>query len=267
MQRTVFFLGFFLIWIFTLQANALTVSAPLSSGWNLINCPLHLNNSSLQNLMSPYQDKTQSFWKWTGEKWAVSLADGDTFDYAQKKGFAIFSDVKAGQGFWVNTSAPFDISFSGSLPFSPEMQAYPGWNLLGLKTDQTSSIENLFQNISSKPESVWAWKKNNWSVFLFDQDVSIYAQTKGFSVLSELSPTTGFWLNTGQTIDSFFPGLAACVYTFRDPHGLEPGAVALRVRIEHRPQERGHARGLPIRELYRTVVFTKPSGGGQHQIR
>ena len=77
-----------------------------------------------------------------------------------------------------------------------------GWNLLGLKGDQTKTITVLISGNESSTVSVWKWENNTWSVYLAGENDggAAYAQTKGFNELSSIGPGEGFWFNAGGSI-------------------------------------------------------------------
>ena len=82
----------------------------------------------------------------------------------------------------VSASSPtFDISLGA------------GWNLASSRIG--FKVADHFSE-SIKFVSVWKWSGVNWFVYLPGEDTSSYAASKGFSVLSSISPGEGFWVNS-----------------------------------------------------------------------
>jgi len=114
--------------------------------------------------------------------------------YAKSKGFAVLGEIKSGEGFWLNSSSGLSAEVVGQPDYGPLSFGH-GWNLLGLKSDQSKTATEVAagQNITS----LWAWQGGGWAVFLpGDGDEGKgYAQSKGFSLLSKIAPGEGFWVN------------------------------------------------------------------------
>jgi hypothetical protein len=78
----------------------------------------------------------------------------------------------------------------------------PGWNLIGLKSNQNQAITSLISDKEGKVVSVWKWLNSKWAVYLPGQEDggAAYAGSKGFTVLSNIEPGEGFWVNCTEEI-------------------------------------------------------------------
>jgi uncharacterized protein (TIGR02145 family) len=174
----------------------------MSSGWNLINTYLEPEDPKITSMFFDMEDQIVSIWKWEDGKWAVYLMgqeDGGAA-YADDKGFLLLQEIHAGEGFWVNCNDSQYLKISGTEPSDPAAELVPEWNLVGLKSDQAKSITDLVGENASNIASVWKWKDGKWAVYLPAEDDggAAYAQNKGFSVLSDIGPGEGFWVNATQ---------------------------------------------------------------------
>jgi hypothetical protein len=81
----------------------------------------------------------------------------------------------------------------------------PGWNLLGNPINQSIAVATKFGD-ASKVNSVWKWDttKANWQFYapeLSATALQSLAASKGYSVLSEINPGDGYWVNANTTAD------------------------------------------------------------------
>ena len=69
-----------------------------------------------------------------------------------------------------------------------------GWNLISARTQ--IDVKNVFKD-ANKITSVWKWQNGKWAVYLPGQSDGgqAYANSKGFSLLTTISPGEGFWVN------------------------------------------------------------------------
>ena len=199
------------ILIFSSPSPAKDIQINLVKGWNLVNSPLKPADTSVSGIIGPVKEKIASLWKWENDKWAVYLPGYTDYGaaYAVQKGFTLLQEINPGEGFWVNadTQETFSLNISGTYMDDSTLSGTKGWNLVGLKTDQGTTVSDLFSSVADKLVSVWAWVDNQWSVYLFGagQDTEEYAAQKGFTVLSQITPTRGFWINAEQDPGKFPP--------------------------------------------------------------
>ncbi|RLB88572.1 MAG: hypothetical protein DRH26_13325 [Deltaproteobacteria bacterium] len=113
----------------------------------------------------------------------------------------MLSTIEPGEGFWVNSVGSENISLEGT-PATGSLTLSAGWNLVGLKTSETKAVTDFISGNEAKIASVWKWENSSWAVYLPGQDDGgiEYAESKGFTVLSNINPGEGFWVNATQKI-------------------------------------------------------------------
>lgn len=139
-----------------------------------------------------------SVWKWAGGTWAVYLAgEGTPGAYASSKGFTQLAAINPGEGFWVNSKVGQQVTISGTPEYGALTFAM-GWNLLGLKSTQGSTVAEIIAG-QSGIASIWKWDGGTWAVSLPGEETpGSYAGSKGFNVLTTVNPGEGFWVNKTQ---------------------------------------------------------------------
>ncbi len=173
-------------------SGAATVTLGVESGWNLLSSAIGFDaTAKLGN-----GDLYLSVWKWANNTWAVSLPGGDTAGYAGSKNFGILTTIGPGEGFWVNSKGAAEVTISGT-PGSGGLLLSQGWNLVGLKGVQSQAVATLLTG-QTGIISLWKWEGNSWAVYLPDQGDkgAGYAASKGFTLLQEIGPGEGFWVNS-----------------------------------------------------------------------
>jgi uncharacterized protein (TIGR02145 family) len=77
-----------------------------------------------------------------------------------------------------------------------------GWNLMGMNKSISQNISSLVQGKEEIIASVRKWEGSNWAVYLPGQadGGDAYAQSKGFTLLENINPGEGFWVNATQPI-------------------------------------------------------------------
>jgi hypothetical protein len=114
----------------------------------------------------------------------------------------------------------------GSLPSTTNVTVSTGWNLLGHGSTAALAFSdvNLFGD-TAKVASVWKWRNSSgkWAFYspaLTTQELSDYATSKGYEVLTSIAGGEGFWVNakTSHTVslpvgtavtDASFQGLSS----------------------------------------------------------
>jgi len=185
--------------VITTTTTTIPVSAsvPLSvsAGWNLLSSAIGFHASTVLSDSATFL----SVWKWTdndgqvaAKTWGVYLPGGDGgATYAQSKGFLTLSEIKAGEGFWINSTGAKQVAISGTSVYG-SVSLSKGWNLAGLKDTKSMAVVDL-----GAVTSVWKWVNNNWAVYLptaADKGAT-YANSKGFGQFDTIQPTEGFWVD------------------------------------------------------------------------
>lgn len=182
-------------------------------GWSL------LGNALQQNLLmdSLFKDPglIHSVWKWdTGlNRWQFYSAAMDSINlqsYAKANGYGVLSEIKPGEGYWVNAKAPTVLGTpSGGLSGSTSTKLMSGWNLVatGSRVTPSAFIRSLGNTAVT---SLWAWDNENSRWYFYapsleaqsSSSLTDYIRSLGyldFALLpttptGTLSPATGFWV-------------------------------------------------------------------------
>jgi hypothetical protein len=162
-----------------------------SAGWNLLasavgfEVPKVLGDSG----------KFSSVWKWEQGTWAVYLpSDDGGVSFAKSKGFLPLTTIASGEGFWVNAQSAAAVTITGTPEYGALVFA-SGWNLVGLKSAQSSTVADLIAGTSGIA-SLWKWEQGKWAVCLpGEESPGAFAIAKGFGNLTTINPGEGFWVN------------------------------------------------------------------------
>jgi len=180
-----------------------TCQISLAEGWNLICLCREPIDSSINVVLSDTKNNIASAWKWENNKWAVYLpgfTQEQVAAYIESKGFNQMTNITCGEGFWINSSINQSLSVSGAQLSDTGISLAKGWNLVGLKSGQGETVTTLISGNEGNIASLWKWKDGGWAVYLPGEDDggAAYAQSKGFSVLTNIYPGEGFWVNATQ---------------------------------------------------------------------
>lgn len=168
-----------------------SMNLPVYAGWNLLSSNIGLQVTKAFGDSSTFT----SVWKWANGKWAVYLpGEYPPENYAAAKSFDQLMTINSGEGFWVNATGASSVTIPGT-PVDEGLTFASGWNLVGLKSEQAATIEDLIAG-KSGILSVWKWDNGNWAVYLPEETTpGAYAQSKGFAVIDTINPGEGFWVN------------------------------------------------------------------------
>lgn len=176
----------------TIISGAMDYTLAVADGWSLISAPISFQVASHLADSAKYT----SVWKWANNTWAVYLAgEVSPGTYAASKGFSQLVTINPGEGFWVKATGTSSVTISG-VPVYGELTVNNGWNLLGLKSTQATTVANFIAG-KTGIVSLWKWENGTWAVNLpgeGDQGAA-YAASKGFSQLTTIAPGEGFWVN------------------------------------------------------------------------
>lgn len=211
---------------------AATQTLNFTAGWNLVG---NGYNVSL-DVASTFGDPTKvlSVWKWIRDtvtptndsKWAFYATNNGTTitdngaAYAAGKGYLPLATIQAGEGYWINATAPFAVSVpTGRAVIASDLRSLPtGWNLISTGNQSTPSRFNIdLSNVPPSPGvvpnnviSLWVWDgiSSKWyfysSALESQGGTSLFDYTVGKGYLDfltagkTLGPGVGFWLNVPQ---------------------------------------------------------------------
>ena len=210
----------------TTTQSAVGQSITLSTGWNL------LGNGWNQSLPvgSIFGDTAHvtTVWKWDAPKngwqfYAPTMTVQELQNYATSRGYGVLSEIRAGEGFWVNVHQWFTVVLPTTVPItSTDFQAgkvyalKTGWNLVAIGKAQTAS--NFNGNLSTTPPvagivplnltTLWAWEgiQSKWYFYAPNLEakdggkaLTDYIASKGYLDFTAthklLDAGTGFWVN------------------------------------------------------------------------
>lgn len=199
---------------FTVTAVASTVpdTAEIAflAGWNLVgngtDAPIDVT------ITFGDQAKVITVWKWlpASNQWAFhtpGLRGQALTDYLSSKGYAAFTTVNAGEGFWVNAKQPFTATVNSGYAITAAKfgsTLVKGWNLMSLgEAPQTPSAFNTA--LGYELTSLWAWDNPMGQWYFYapslerSGDLSGYITSKTYLDFSQQGKTlgwgTGFWVN------------------------------------------------------------------------
>ena len=183
-------------------------------GWNLLSICVETPYTSVKDIFGNNLDHINSIWKWKSNNWAVyipQMPDGGKA-YAQAKGFDILTEINPGEGFWINAQQDFQMEIQGQSIEDTGISLSDGWNLVGLKANESISITEVVNKIKTENEdlsivSLWKWEDGKWAVYLPQagkEATEAYAENKGFSVIENINPGEGFWVNAVSGLQTSF---------------------------------------------------------------
>lgn len=196
--RSVFALALALLLLSSLDgpgARAETHTIPLAAHWSLVNTPIEPTDTAIASVLDGVC--FQSAWAWQQGGWLIHTSQGAeaTAAYAASKGFGLFTDIHAGEGFWVRGcgTSGTELVIQGQVATETAPAYQPGWHLVGLKGVAAKPVAEV---LTAQVVSVWSWDKTlgNWRVYL-PSGLDAYLADKGFEPLVEIKPTDGFWVN------------------------------------------------------------------------
>lgn len=206
----------------------------LAAGWNLLGNSVALTIQVDALYGDPATvasvwawDAPAAMWKfYTPSKTAQELAA-----YTQSKGYGIISDIKPGEGYWVNALKNATIPAQDGTPFILTSENLSiGWNLVTTSEDISPSDLNyklsttppgLDTGIPNNLTTLWAWDNASlkWYFYAPSLDaqggtvLSAYISSKGFLDFDQNKKTLGkgigFWINkTGEPLTVTSPTLS-----------------------------------------------------------
>jgi hypothetical protein len=191
---------------------------PVPQGWSL------LGNSLNQSLAvtSLYGDSSwvTSVWQWDAglKHWQfyAPLMDTNTLQsYTSAKGYSVLSEIKPGDGYWVNAKTATTLGIAPGLAYTLSADTLmAGWNLVATGSLVTPSAFNT--SLSTTPpatavplnlQSLWAWDNGQSKWYFYapilkaqaGSALTDYIGGKGYLDFTTsnktLGPGVGFWVN------------------------------------------------------------------------
>ena len=163
-------------------------------GWNL--------KGSSHNISIPADKRTAiTVWVWRNGKWYVWSGNEQIINLIQKYGIPFLSEIKAGEGFWINVKqdTQFEVRILNNSPFQ-KFNLNEGWNLVG--TSYPLKISSF-----NKPEvlMLWKWTGNSWQFWSPNPSLMKVAQTYGLDPITEIDANDGFWVKASAQVNISVP--------------------------------------------------------------
>lgn len=192
---------------------ALSFSLQVPPGWNL------LGNSLNQTLSvaSLYGDPNTviTVWKWdaANSNWQFYTPQMDAAalqSYASGKGYGVLSEIKPGEGYWVNAKAQSSANQTGDSFILIAAGLAKGWNLVATGNDIAPSALNANLKASVVPvdvKTLWVWDNplSKWYFYAPSLEaqggsaLTDYIAGKSYLDFTSNNKTlgkgTGFWVN------------------------------------------------------------------------
>ena len=181
------------------------VSSVVSSGWNLLSFYSEPLDPIVDSVLKGIKGDIDSAWKWENSNWSVylpKLTQEEAVAYLDLKGLNQINSISSGEGFWVDSDNPQAWTFLGTQTTDTSHSLGVGWNLIGLKSNETKLIGDLIAGKEDKIASIWKWSDNNWEVYLPGEagGGASYAGDKGFTIIDKINPGEGFWVNSTKAV-------------------------------------------------------------------
>ena len=210
----------------TLQSGAISenISYPLSleKGWNLLGNSL--NQSVAVTELFGDANVVNTAWKWDRinsgwQFYTPAMDEAALLTYAASKGYIVLTEIKPGDGYWVNAKVKSVIGTQSGVPFKlSAAHVLRGWNLLATGENVTPSVlnRNLTDPAVEPPKmgvvplnvsTIWAWSNvfGQWYFYAPSLDaqgdsvLSDYVLSKGYLGFTQHDKTLGngigFWIN------------------------------------------------------------------------
>ncbi|MBA3014858.1 MAG: DUF1566 domain-containing protein, partial [Desulfobulbaceae bacterium] len=214
-------------------AGIVTFDLILERGWNLVGNSLDQTLSVGTIFDDPLEVDT--VWKWDSatSKWqfySPEMTAGELLAYSVSKGFAVMSEIKSGEGYWVNAVIKNTLPTQTGAPYILSADdLVVGWNLVSTAESLTPSEFNLalsdnppgFAGVPNNLTTLWAWDRLSGKWYFYAPSLEAqggtalldYIVSKGFLDFTQNSKTLGkgigFWVNkTSQPLTVAQPTLS-----------------------------------------------------------
>jgi uncharacterized delta-60 repeat protein len=188
-------------------------------GWNL------LGNGINQTVpvASQYGNSSwvNSVWKWDAaqKQWQFytpTMDAPDLLNYAISKGYSVLSEIKPGEGYWVDAKISASVMTQSGDAINPTAASFQtGWNMVATGTSTTPSAFNASLSatppamgvVPSNITSLWAWDNPTGKWYFYASSLEAqggtaladFTTSKGYlnftSTHKALGPGVGFWVN------------------------------------------------------------------------
>jgi len=164
----------------------------LSPGWNLISLPLSPLIADITDALGSIDgnyDLAYAYHAWdAGDPWKK-------YNIAALDFLNDLTDISETVGVWIRVDEAVELKVSGSLPSSPEIALYEGWNLVGYPWETTLELTEALASIDGLYDLVYAYKA--WESDDPWKKYNVAAQP-WLNDLTEMGPGWGYWIRVSQ---------------------------------------------------------------------
>ena len=159
-----------------------TYNIPLISGWNLISTPIQPENVSIKAVLGNLTGGIiVTTYNTTADEWHIYDSDSSET--------ATLTEIVAGWGYWMYSENDQILTITGTTPVSPDIDLYPGWNLIGHNYLIPKSISDV---VSDEYGPIVVLNHNadgdSWGVYNSTAPEFLNAFT-------EMEPGRGYWIS------------------------------------------------------------------------
>ncbi len=195
-----------------------TQNVQLSKKWNLVGS--ELNNVAITQFDN--SSAVSSVWTWDvqWQKWKGWSPNNAIVSLMQQYQMDIVSNIDAGEGFWVNASAPWNVALTGSSPTASTLSLSKKWNLISVNTKITTDDLNKAEILS-----VWTWdvEWQKWKGWSPNSAIVSLMQQYQMDIVSNIDAGEGFWVNASAPLDiKFGESVKSGYYVYQYLEGSAP---------------------------------------------
>jgi hypothetical protein len=199
--------------------SSLAITQSLAQGWNLLGN--NLGNTITVSSLYGDPEVVTTVWKWdsasaTWQFYTPAKSADELLAYTQSKGYGLLSEIKPGEGYWVNAKTATTLPTQSGTPYSlSAADLAMGWNLVSTADD--ISPADLNRKLSDAPPgmngtpnnftTLWAWDGPSAKWYFYSPSLdaqggtvlSDYIASKGYLDFNQANKTLGkgigFWIN------------------------------------------------------------------------
>ena len=161
----------------------------LNQGWNLKGA--YLDNVDISQFDN---DNISTVWKWANNKWEIYSPYQNIKDLIAQYKLETITEINAGDGFWVNSKANTSIDISGDTPSDTTLSIVSGWQLISLKSGESSISTTQLNN--DNISTVWKWSAGQWEIYGPSSTVKQLITQYKLTEITSIEPGEGFWVNS-----------------------------------------------------------------------
>lgn len=197
------------LFLFIVTCNVLFASylMPFQAGWQLVGL-----SQDMDDMSAFERDEVRLIWSYDAatQQWQGFSPDALLKEKIAAKGIPEITDLKAHQGFWINSKTTWSLSVDeGESGSRGELTLLKGWNLVSLPVNMSIAPE-IFGEMT-----LWRYGADEWE--LLNGPIT----EQNLSVTRSISNLDGFWVQSdaNRTID--LPQGASALRTFAGAEAMK----------------------------------------------